>query len=336
MLVAISIIAVAAAIALFLCATPRGFVSLPTGFLLRLSALLARTAPVPREVKARRRKNDSDALIVSAKPSAALSVEDRAIDGPGGSIPLRLYKPLATEPHSVLLFVHGGGWVVGGVESADPVARALCLASGALVVSPGYRLAPENPFPAAIDDVMACYEWILGEISAGRIASRGVFVSGDSAGGNLAAAICIQARERKLAQPAGQVLFYPVTDISRTNGPSYQSFAEGFLLDREDMEWFIALYAPDEPMRKDPRASPLLAPDLSGLAPALILTAAYDVLRDEGEAYAAALREAGVEVEARRMGGLVHGFLSMSRFVPSSLRCARMAGAFMRKRVGRA
>jgi acetyl esterase len=326
--------ALAGLIAVLLCATPRGFVSPPTGFLLRLSALLARIEPVPREVAARRRKNDGDALIVSSAPTVRLSVEDRSIPGPGGPIPLRLYGPIEGEPTALLLFIHGGGWVLGGIESADPTCRSLCLESGALVLSIDYRLAPEHPFPAAVVDVLTAYEWILGEMAASRILPRGVFVAGDSAGGNLAAALCLLARERALAPPAGQILFYPVTDISRTDGPSYELFAKGFLLDRGDMEWFISLYAPDPSQRKDPRASPLLAPDLAGLPPALILTAAFDVLRDEGEAYAAALRAAGVDAESRRMRGLVHGFLSMSRFVPSARRCARMAASFMREKSG--
>ncbi len=330
-ILAVAIVLAAAAL-LFLCATPRGLVSPPTGLLIRMSAQMARSNPVTRDVAARRRKNDSDMLIISARSSANLSVEDRQIDGPEGRIPLRIYKPAGREPGSTLLFIHGGGWVLGGIACYDPVARALCDESGALVVSVDYRLAPEHPFPAAIDDVLAAYQWILGGMGNGSTPGS-VFVAGDSAGGNLAASLCIQARERQLPLPAGQLLFYPVTDLSRTDRPSYTSFAEGFLLDRADMQWFISLYTPAESQRKDVRASPLLAPDLSGLPPALVLTAAFDVLRDEGEDYAAALRSAGVEVRARRMRGLIHGFLSMSRFVPASGRCVRMAAAFMREHV---
>ena len=269
-------------------------------------------------------------IIVSAKPAGKVGVEDRQIEAPAGRIPLRLYKPDGREPDFSLLFIHGGGWVLGGIESYDPLARALCAESGALVVSVGYRLAPEHPFPAAIDDVLAAYQWILGGGPGGGGAERSVFVAGDSAGGNLAASLCVQAREMELPLPAGQLLFYPVTDLSRTDRPSHASFAEGFILERGDMQWFISLYAPSESQRKDPRASPILAPDLSGLPPALVLTAAFDLLRDEGEAYAAAMRVAGVGVTARRMRGLVHGFLSMGRFIPAAGRCVRMAAAFMR------
>ena len=329
MLILLILAALAAAVLLFLCATSRGFVSPPTGLLLRISAQMARRDPVPRDVAARRRKNDSDMLVISARSSASLSVEDRQIDGPDGRIPLRIYKPAGHVPSFTMLFIHGGGWVLGGIGSYDPLVRALCAETGALVISIDYRLAPEHPFPAAVDDVLATYQWILGG-GTGLGVTKNVFVGGDSAGGNLAASLCIQARERKLPLPAGQLLFYPVTDLSRTDRPSYLSFAEGFLLDRADMQWFISLYAPAESQRKDSRASPLLAQDLSGLPPALVLTAAFDVLRDEGEAYAAALRAAGVDVRARRMHGLVHGFLSMSRFVPASGRCLRMAAAFMR------
>lgn len=334
MILASLLVAVAAALVMFLCSTPRGLVSPPTGFLLKIAASMARRSPVSREPAARRAKNDADLLIVSAKPARRPSAEDRLIPGPGGTIRVRLYRPLGRDPDSILLFIHGGGWVLGGIESADPVAAALCAATGSLVVSPDYRLAPEHPFPAAPDDVLAVYEWILGEMAAGRFAARGVFVAGDSAGGNLAAVLCLDARDRGLRQPAGQLLFYPVTDLSRADTASYGRFAKGFILDREDMEWFISLYAPDASSRKDPRASPLLATSLAGLAPTLIFTAAFDVLRDEGEAYAAALEVAGVAAELRRMRGLAHGFLSMSRFVPAAGRCARMAAAFMRRLSG--
>ncbi|MDP3179182.1 MAG: alpha/beta hydrolase [Spirochaetaceae bacterium] len=327
--------ACAAALFLLLCATRRGFVSPPTGFLVRLSALLAALKPVPREVAARRLKNDADIQIVSAKPRGAIRAQDASIEGPDTAIALRLYRPAESEPDRAILFFHGGGWVLGGIESADALARMLCLESGALVVSADYRLAPESAFPAAVDDALAVYRWLRSEIEDGRLcASRGaaqrIFVSGDSAGGNLAAALCISARDGKLQPPAGQILFYPVVDISRTDRPSYHDFATGFLLDREDMEWFISIYAPDRASRTDCRASPLLAPDHSGLPPALVFTAGFDVLRDEGEAYVEALRRAGVRVEARRMRGLVHGFMSMNRFVPAARRCAAIAGAFVK------
>lgn len=278
---AVAFVAFAALVLGYLCVTPRGLVGPAMGFVLRLSAWLDAKKPVPREPAARCAKNDSDCAMAGRRV-VGVSSRDLEIEGPAGRIALRLYRKDGFEPSKVLLFIHGGGWVLGDKEASDPIARSLCRESGALVVSADYRLAPEHPFPSAVDDVMAAYGWVLGEVGSGRMPSGGLFVAGDSAGGNLAAVLCLEARERGLALPAGQLLFYPVTDISRMDTTSYAFYGADYILSREDMEWFASSYVPDAARRSDPRASPLLAPDLRGLPPALVVTAEFDVLRDEG------------------------------------------------------
>jgi acetyl esterase len=330
MLYAVAFAAFAALVLGYLCITPRGLVGPAMGFVLRLSAALDRKKAVPREPAARRAKNDSDCALAGRRVGG-VSARDLEIEGPAGSVALRLYRKEGSEPSRVLLFFHGGGWVLGDKEASDPIARSLCAATGALVVSTDYRLAPEHPFPAAIEDVMAAYVWVLGEVASGSMPSGGLFVAGDSAGGNLAAVLCLEARERGFAAPAGQLLFYPVADISRMDTPSYALYGADYMLSREDMEWFASSYVPEAARRSDPRVSPLLAPELRGLPPALVVTAEFDALRDEGEAYAGRLRAAGVRVELRRFRGMVHGFLSMGRFLPrAARRVARLASAFIR------
>jgi acetyl esterase len=326
---------VAVALLAYLCYTPRGLVTPATGLLLKAAARIEAKKPLSWDPVERRKLADADMHLISATPREKLLVEDLTIEGPAGALPLRSYRSEKVEASSILLFIHGGGWMVGSIEAYDPVAGNLCVETGARVLSLGYRLAPEAPFPAAVEDVLAAYAWIGAEKAAGRLPALPVFVAGDSAGGNLSAILCLAARDRGLPTPAGQILFYPVTDLSGTDTTSYQLFEKGFFLSRADMEWFIASYAPEADDRKNPLASPLLAQDLSRLPPALVITAGLDVLRDEGEAYAARLREAGVMVEARRMNGLTHGFVSMGRFVPEARTVIRLAADFMRRVAGR-
>ncbi len=236
-------------------------------------------------------------------------VEERRIAGPGGDIPLRLYWPNDDKELPLLMWFHGGGWVLGGLENSDLHCRQLANQAGCCVVSVDYRLAPETPYPGAIDDCMAATVWArkaaaeLG-MDPGRIA-----VGGDSAGGNLAACVAYRARAAGLPL-VFQLLVYPITDADFSR-PSYLDNAEGFLLTRSAMQWFWDCYVPDPAKRTAADAAPLRAADLTGLPPAFILTAEFDPLRDEGEAYGAALQEAGVEVVIRRYDGMVHAFFNM-------------------------
>jgi acetyl esterase len=241
-------------------------------------------------------------------------VDDLHIAGPGGDLALRLYRPEGDGPLPVSLYFHGGGWVIGSIETHDALCRSLASRAGCVLVSVEYRLAPEHPFPAALDDCYAATVHVAehaGELGVdpGRLA-----VAGDSAGGNLAAATCLLARERGGPAIRFQLLVYPVTDHG-FDFPSCRENAEGYFLTTEAMHWFSGNYLAEPGDAKEPLAAPLLAEDLSGLPPALVLTAEFDPLRDEGEAYAARLADAGVDATAHRYDGMIHGFVSMGAVV---------------------
>jgi acetyl esterase len=231
-------------------------------------------------------------------------VRDLTVPGPGGDIPVRVYRPDADGPLPVLVYLHGGGWVMGSIETYDAPVRALTNAAKALVISVEYRLAPEHRWPAAVDDAVAATRWAAA--SAGTLGGdpERLAVAGDSAGGNLAAIVA--RRLRGDIELKAQVLIYPVTD-GGVNTPSFREFGDRYGLTALGMKRFWDLYL-DGADAADPDASPLRDPDLSGVAPAFVITADRDVLRDEGEAYARALDEAGVDVELVRWPGTIHGF----------------------------
>ncbi|MFY2860906.1 alpha/beta hydrolase [Mycobacterium sp. THU-M104] len=244
-------------------------------------------------------------------PQIHVDVEDLTLPGPAGPIPARHYRPAGGGAAPLLVFYHGGGWALGDLDTHDVLCRLTCRDGGIHVLSVDYRLAPEHMAPAAVEDAYAAFVWACenaGELGAtpGRVA-----VGGDSAGGNLAAVVCQQARDEGGPTPVLQWLIYPRTDFTaRTR--SLSLFARGFLLTKRDIDWFHAQYLRDSGVDPaDPRVSPLLAESLSGLAPALIAVAGFDPLRDEGENYAAALRAAGTPVDLRSMRSLTHGFANL-------------------------
>ncbi len=242
-------------------------------------------------------------------------VADREIPGPSGPIPVRVFRPSAATGLPLLVWFHGGGWVTGNLDTHDQLGRMLADHVGAVVMSVDYRLAPEAKFPAAADDCLAAYEWALAHADEiGADATR-VAIGGDSAGGNLAAVVALDARERGLPQPLLQLLVYPVTDYDLESGSMVEN-AEGFFLEREGMRWFYDLYANAPADFEHPRFSPVRAADHSGLARAVVITAEYDPLRDQGEAYARRLSDAGTPTEAVRADGLIHGFFGMHEFMP--------------------
>lgn len=249
-------------------------------------------------------------LAASVVPQVEVgSVEDTTVPGAEGERPVRIYRPAGSGPFPTLLFIHGGGFVVGDLEAYDAQCRALCAGAGVVVASLDYRLAPEHPFPAGVEDALAATEWVVSNVgSLGGDADR-IVVGGDSAGGNLSAVVA-QAWRGRTPGIAAQLLIYPATDMVNER-PSHEENGEGLLLTRADMEWFHGHYLTED-QRSDPRASPGLATDLSGVAPALVYTAEYDPLRDDGDAYAAALAAAGVHVVHRRFDGLVHGFFALA------------------------
>jgi acetyl esterase len=238
----------------------------------------------------------------------------------GTSIPIRIYRRFGTgigagdrggEQPPAIVYFHGGGWVTGDLDSHDSLCRLLAVASDCIVVSVDYRLAPEFPFPAAVDDALAAYEWVQrNSAEVGHREGR-VGVMGDSAGGNLAAVVAMETRKGDaVPAPVGQGLIYPALDLRLTSG-SARSMRQGFLLSTEQMEYFGGCYVPDPSSRENPLVSPLLAGDHRGLAPALVVTAGFDPLRDDGAGYAEAMEKAGVEVEYRCYDDQIHGFMNM-------------------------
>ncbi|MBA2365447.1 MAG: alpha/beta hydrolase [Actinobacteria bacterium] len=248
----------------------------------------------------------------SAAPEPVAHVEDVTIPGPGGPLEARIYRSGAgaVEAPPLLLYLHGGGWVMGGIDPVDSPLRALANRSGAVICSLAYRLAPETPFPGPLEDALVALSWLAGEAPGLGADGERIVVGGDSAGGNLAAAAALSARQGRGPRPAGQILIYPVMDFDFDTA-SYREHAEGFGLTRESMRWYWDCYASTE-ARSDPLAAPLQAADLAGLPPALVISAEHDVLRDEAEAYARRLEAAGVPVTLSRYDGMVHGFFRMA------------------------
>jgi len=279
-------------------------------------------------VAERRARTVESARVAAGVPIPVGRVRDLTVDGAAGPLRARHYaSPGGGAGRPLLVFFHGGGWVVGDLDSHDQPCRLLSRYADVHVLSVDYRLAPEHPFPAGIDDAVASFAWAVAHAAElGADPSR-VAVGGDSAGGNLAAVVAQVTRDTGATQPAAQLLIYPGADASRDR-PSKNLFADGYFLSRADMDWFLDHYCPGVD-RHDPRVSPLLHPDLSGLAPAVVSTAAFDPLRDEGEAYAAALRVAGVPTVLRRATGLVHAYFSMTGIHRASLlESIAVTGAF--------
>ncbi len=236
-----------------------------------------------------------------------LATQDRTVIGPAGEIPIRVYTPAGDGPKPVITYFHGGGWVIGDLDVCDNPVRRIANRTGAIVVSVDYRLAPEHTYPAAFDDCYAATAWVSEHAAELGGDPARIATCGDSAGGNLAAAVAIAARDRQGPPLAAQLLIYPVTDFNFTT-KSYEENGEGYLLTKGSMQWFWAHYLGAQDLGKDPFACPARADNLVGLPPTFIATAEFDPLRDEGEAYAATLRAAGVHVTAKRYDGMLHGF----------------------------
>jgi acetyl esterase len=250
--------------------------------------------------------HDQDAAALNGPAAPVAAVGDRVVEGPGGQLPLRVYTPQGEPPFPIVVWFHGGGWVVGTLDSYDPLCRALAAAVPAVVVSVGYRLAPEHPWPAAVEDAYAATLWASRNAAGLGGAQDRLAVAGDSAGGNLAAVVALGARDRGGPAIAFQLLVYPALDAAGGTA-SWRDHAEGFHLTAAGMRWYWDHYLGGADGRA-PDASPLRAAFLGGLPPALVIVAEHDVLRDEGEAYAARLAAAGVAATATRYPGMVHGF----------------------------
>ena len=274
-------------------------------------------------------------LYLSLRPAAQgprpadVSVVDRTIPGPGGDLPVRLYRPQSAGADVTLpglIYAHGGGWVFGNLDSHDVLCAQFALQAGIAVLAVDYRLAPEARFPGAFDDMVAALQWAGANGASVGIDSAKLAIGGDSAGGNLAAAVAIWARDHGGPKLRLQLLAYPVTDaIGRTE--SYRRYEDGYGLNAAAMEWFFDHYAPDQTARGDWRVSPLRARSLGGLPPALVITAGYDLLRDEGRAYAFRLQQEGTLVDLVEFGGMLHGFLSSPMLLHGARRGTTLAAA---------
>lgn len=290
--------------------TPYGRLDPEVAVMLHLMPPLATDETVPVEAYRQRMRD-----MYERDPTAPVelpSVKDLEISGPAGTIPLRVYAPTVGGTLPVVVYYHGGGFTLGDLDTHDRICRRLARASGAIVISVDYRLAPEHPFPAAVEDAFTALSWVHDHAAELGGDPERLAVAGDSAGGNLAAVTALRARDEGTPPLVFQLLVYPPTNLAEFDTASHETFREGFGLSRRFMELNRSRYVPDEEERRDPLVSPLLARDLSGLPPTLIITAQFDPNRDEGEAYGHRLQAAGVPVTISRYEGVIHGFFGVS------------------------
>ena len=268
---------------------------------------------------------------VAGDPPRGVVTEDSTIPGPGGDLPTRLYRPQDAEgPLPILIYFHGGGFVIGDRDTHDIPCRRLSLGAECLVVSVDYRLAPEHPFPAPVDDAWAATLWVVDHAAELGGDPARVAVGGDSAGGNLAAIVCHMAKRDGAPRLAYQLLIYPGTDVTGSM-PSHKALGQGYRLTTELMDWFMDHYFSDGGDRRQLMASPLFADDFAHLPAAFILTAGYDPLKDEGRAYADKLREAGVETEFVEYEGMIHGFITAGGLVDAAVESMEVCAEALRR-----
>ncbi len=294
-----------------------------------LDQLAANPGPQLHELEPAQARTFFDAMQFPSPEIALPSVEIRTIPGPAGEIPVRIYRPSTAATLPALVYFHGGGWVIGSLDSHDPSCRNLAKEVGCSVVSVDYRLAPEHRYPAAPEDCYAATRFVAENAAQLGIDAKRIAIGGDSAGGNLAAVVALMARDRRGPSLRFQLLLYPVTGADFTRA-SYRENAEGYLLTLKMMEWFWNHYVPDASARRGAYCAPLHAKDLAGLPPALVQTAEFDPLRDEGEAYAKRLKQAGVATTLTRYDGLIHGYFAMGGISEAAARAVREAVTALR------
>ena len=265
-----------------------------------------------------RKISDASALKITAAPEPFNNIKDIKIPGPVKQIPIRIYTPEHSRNSPIILFMHGGGWAIGNLNTIDSICRQMAKKGSVIVVSVDYRLAPENPFPAGLEDCYAALRWTYQNAQSISGDQNRIAVAGASAGANLAAALTLMARDKNGPPIAAQVLVYPVTNCWKIDTESYLKFGNDFYLTKKQMASFINAYLPHREDRNNPLVSPLLADNLQRLPPALVITAEFDPLRDEAEAYYKRMQEAGISVVHTRYKGMIHGFLGMGRFLPQA------------------
>lgn len=287
-----------------------------------LPAAEARKQPSPADaVKALLQKQGK-----SAAPEPVADVQGRMIPGPGGQIPVRVYTPSGKGPFPVIVYFHGGGWVIADLDTYDSSARALTSGAGAILVSVDYRKAPENKYPAAADDAYAATQWVMEHAKDWNGDPARVAVAGESAGGNLATVTCLMARDKKGRMPIFQLLVYPIADFD-PDSASYQDSGQGPILTKDMMIWFYQQYVTDPAQARNPYVSPMQAETLKGLPPAMVITDGFDVLRAEGMQYAAKLRKDGVHVTEKNYPAMTHEFFGMGAAVPQAKSAEQLAAS---------
>ncbi|HLK36329.1 MAG TPA: alpha/beta hydrolase [Polyangiaceae bacterium] len=314
--------------------SPEGYVlDTQVQALLRLMVMNGQSTVFDGDIAKARHRMDRDGALLDVR-DRSLAVRDVTVQGAVGPRRARVYTPAGAGRNAPgLVFFHGGGFVLGSIESHDGVCRGLAAHSGVVVVSVDYRLAPEHPFPAPTDDATAATRWILENAASLGVDDQALAVGGDSAGGALAIAAA-RALRGSAKRPAFQLLLYPATDATRREA-SHKHFREGFMLTERSIDWIIGNYLPDPSTHTDPRASPLLADDLSGMPPGLVLTAGFDPLRDEGRKFAERLRAAGAAVEHVCSESSIHGFMNMAGVMDEPARLAALAADRLRRALSR-
>ena len=278
-----------------------------------------------------RKVSNAGSLKITSVPEPFSNMKNITIPGPVEKIPIRIYTPEQSHNSPIILFFHGGGWATGSIDTVDSICRLIAKKGSAIVVSVEYRLAPENPFPAGLNDCYAALCWTYQNAQSIGGDPRRIAVAGNSAGANLATAVALMARDKNGPPIIAQSLMYPVTNSWSTDTESQAKFGKDFYLSTKQIESFNDGYVPRREDRKNPLVSPLLADNLKGLPPALVVTAEFDPLRDEGEAYVKRMREAGVPVVHTRYKGMIHGFVGMGRFLPQAGQAIDEMTGFLKK-----
>jgi len=327
-LVIVSIaIVLTASLILYIIWTPYGLLDPGIGCVLKIKDPFNRQTRFDSVPLDTLRKNITASSILAGKKWKGLkNITNQIIHTGQFDIPVRIYYLDNNRTTPIILYFHGGGFVYGSTESHDSICRYLALKSKYTVISVDYKLAPENPYPAPINEAFEVLKWLKAN------SPNKIFICGDSAGGNISAVICLKARDTGIKGIAGQILFYPSVNISRVDTESYRKYSKGLMLTKKDVEWFRDQYLPDTNNWTNFDVSPLLSKNFSNLPPALVITAEFDVLRDEGEEYGIKLNNSGTPAKVIRMNGMVHGFVSMNKFIKSARKAMDSAVEFMNMR----